>query len=399
MNNKYEVLTPDGWSDFSGIRVNSVPEYMHLETNKGVILKSSLNHPVLTVDGFKDVQDIEVGCTLSTKNGFEVVTKLEVINKPLVVYDLLDVKKAASYFTNDIVSHNCVEFLGSSGTLISGAKLKELFVDIQAAIHYSAGYEYSVYSEPQAGRRYCIIADVSRGKGLDYSAFQVIDITEAPYEQVATFRNNMITPPDYASFIFNTAKGYNNAYVMVEINDIGGQVSDMLVYDFGYEYVIHTESAGSKGKRVSMGYGSSIDTGVRTTTTVKALGCSMLKLLIEQNKLLIYDKETVNELAVFSRKGQSYEAETGYNDDTVMCLVLFAWLTTDDFFTQLNEENIMHSLRDLSDDQVMQTLTPFGVIHDPYDEDVEVIRMDGDLWEAVPTNVSSMGGGWGGSSW
>lgn len=289
-----------------------------------------------------------------------------------------------------------VQFLGSSGTLISGYKLKELFADVQQPIHYNQGFEYKVYKEPIAGHKYVIICDVSRGKGLDYSAFQVIDVSQTPYKQVAVFRNNMIVPRDYASFIYNTAKGYNNAYVLIEINDIGGQVSDLIAYDFGYENLIYTESAGSKGKRVSNGYGSNIDSGIRTSKTVKGLGCSMLKLLLEQNKLDIVDKNTIDELAVFSQKGQSYEAEQGYHDDTVMCLVLFAWLTTDDFFAQLTDGNIMHSLRDLSDEQVMETLTPFGVISNGLDDEPELVKMGDDLWEAIPTTVDSLGmGGFG----
>lgn len=284
-----------------------------------------------------------------------------------------------------------IEFMGSSGTLVSGSKLKQIISDTVTPTHYDPAYGYSIYEEPKKDHMYTIICDVSRGKGLDYSAFQVIDVTSTPYKQVAKFKNNMITPIDYAMFILNTAKGYNMAYVLIEINDIGGQVSDILVYDFDYENVLHTESAGAKGKRISNGYGSSIDTGIRTTKTVKALGCSMLKLLLEQDKLIIYDKETANELAVFSKKRDSYEAEQGYNDDLVMCLVLFSWFTTDEFFTQLNDGNVLHSLRDLSEDQVMNTLTPFGIIHNAAEEKEEVIVMGGEVWESI----SSMDSTWG----
>ena len=218
-------------------------------------------------------------------------------------------------------------------------------------IHYNAGYGYKVFREPEKNRKYTMTCDVSRGKGLDYSTFQVIDITELPYKQVAVFRNNLITPTDFAAFVYNTAKAYNEAYVMVEVNDIGGQVADILFFDYGYEYLISTESAGSRGKRVSGGFGGkNIDRGLRTTVTTKALGCSMLKLLVEQRKLLIFDNDTVNEFASFEKKGNSYEASSGKHDDLIMALVLFAWLTTDSFFKNLNDMDIMHSLRDLSDE-------------------------------------------------
>lgn len=394
MYNNYEVLTPEGWADFSGLRVKEINELIKITTNHNKVLRCSLNHPILTVDGFKEVQHLSKGATISTADGFEVITKIELFKKKTKVYDLLNVEKGSSYFTNGIVSHNCVSFLGSSGTLISGAKLKELFTEVETPIHYNAGFGYKVYKEPKERRTYTIIVDVSRGKGQDYSAFQVLDTTEAPYEQVAIFRNNMITPTDYARFIFQTAKGYNDAYVLVELNDIGGQVADLLALDYEYENVIYTSGAGASGKRVTFGYGDSVDRGIRTTKTVKGLGCSMLKLLIEQDKIRLYDADTIQELAVFSQKGQSYEAEEGYHDDTVMCLVLFAWLTTDDFFKNMNDENVLHSLRELTDKQIEETLVPFGVVHSGV-EDTIVEEWGGERWElesGVFDSTDSFGG-------
>lgn len=291
----------------------------------------------------------------------------------------------------------CVGFQGSSGTLISGAKLKELFTDIKPPIERNDGYGYKVWKMPRKNRIYCIIVDVSRGKAMDYSAFQVIDITETPYQQVATFKNNMITPSDYTSFIYQTAKAYNEAYALIEINDIGGQVADILGLDYGYENVIYTESAGAKGRRVSTGFGgNTIDRGIRTTKTVKSLGCSMLKLLIEQNTLEIYDADTINELAVFSKQGDSYEAEAGYNDDLVMCLVLLAWLSTDTYFKHLNDSDIMHSLRDLTDAQVYESLVPFGIIHGAWDEDEPIVeRIGGEDWTLQDYNgIDNIGNNW-----
>lgn len=256
------------------------------------------------------------------------------------------------------VEFNC-EFMGSSGTLLSGACLKRL--EHKQPIHINHGYGYKVYEEPKPNHNYVLVADVSRGKGLDYSAFQVIDISEVPYRQVATFKNNMITPIDYAEYIYRTVVAYNNAYVLVEVNDIGAQVSDLLHFDYEYEYVLKSESAGRAGKRIFGGFGkSNFDRGIRTTTQVKSTGCSMLKLLIEQNKLLIVDIETIRELSVFSKKGNSYEAESGHHDDLVMGLVLFAWLSQDDFFKGLTDDNIMHHLREQSEEDIMENLTSFG---------------------------------------
>jgi hypothetical protein len=159
------------------------------------------------------------------------------------------------------------QFLGSSGTLISGAKLKELAFSIP--LYASEGI--SQYEQAEKNHIYAMTVDVSRGKGLDYSTFNVIDITTMPYKQVCTFRDNYISPIDFASIIYRVGTAYNEALVLVEINDIGSQVSDTLLMDFGYESLLHTESAGREGKRISSGFGKMSDTGVRTTKSVKAV--------------------------------------------------------------------------------------------------------------------------------
>jgi hypothetical protein len=256
----------------------------------------------------------------------------------------------------------CVEFMGSSGTLIAGWKLKELVH--QTPIVVKEGL--SQYWTPIKDHSYVIICDVSRGKGLDYSAFSVIDVSKMPYNQVAVYRSNIITPIDYASVIFRIGRSYNNASILVEINDIGEQVSHSLHYDFEYDNVLFTENAGRAGKRISTGFGtgSGTDKGIRTTKPVKATGCAILKLLIEQNQLIINDFHTIEELSTFSRKGQSYEAEESKHDDMVMPLVLFAWLSDQQYFKEYTDINTLSKLREKTDDDIVNDLSPFGFVDD-----------------------------------
>ena len=253
------------------------------------------------------------------------------------------------------------EFMGSSGTLISGDCLKTL--SPMTPILDKDGLKQ--YFKPEKDHQYAIIADVSRGKGLDYSAFSVIDFTQMPFVQVAVFRDNFIAPTDYASIIHRLSKMYNEAQIMVEINDIGGQVADTLFLDYGSETMLFTENAGAKGKKIAGGFsGRKVDRGIRTTKTVKNIGCSLLKLLIEQKQLLINDYDTIWELSRFSKKGASYEAEPGAHDDVVMGLVLFAWLSNQQFFKDLNDINTIARLRDKTEQEIEDDLLPFGFIDD-----------------------------------
>jgi len=260
--------------------------------------------------------------------------------------------------------HEC-EFLGSSGTLIAGWKLKELIP--RSAILEREGLIQ--YVAPVSDNVYMMVCDVSRGKGLDYSAFQLLDVTKMPYQQVALYRNNAVTPVDYAEVIHRVAKAYNNASVLVEINDIGEQVSHTLHYDFSYDNVLFTENAGRSGKRITSGFGgNNIDKGIRTTKVVKSIGCSLLKLLIEQNQLIVNDFHTIRELSTFSKKGNSYEAESGNHDDLVMCLVLFGWLSEQQYFKDYTNINTLHALRDKTEQDIDQDLAPFGFVFDGRDD-------------------------------
>lgn len=260
--------------------------------------------------------------------------------------------------------YNC-EFLGSSGTLIAGWKLKEL-------VHRPPVIErdgLTQYFQPEEKNVYMMVCDVSRGKGLDYSAFQLINVSKMPYQQTCVFRSNAVTPHDYAGIIHRVAKAYNNASILVEVNDIGEQVSHALHYDFGYEHILYTENAGRSGKRITSGFGGGqIDKGIRTTKVVKSVGCSILKLLVEQNQLIVNDFNTINELSTFSKRNNSYEAEPGKNDDLVMCMVLFAWLSEQQYFKDYTNINTLASLRDKTEEEIEQDLSPFGFVMSGRDE-------------------------------
>lgn len=285
----------------------------------------------------------------------------------------LDTLASLNFDNTKFDQEYCVEFAGSSGTLIAGWKLKELIHQIPIMDRDGL----SQYIAPIKEHNYVCIADVSRGKGLDYSAFHVIDVTSMPYQQVCVYRNNMITPIDYAEVIYRVCKLYNNASILVEINDIGEQVSHSIHYDFEYDNILFTESAGRAGKRISTGFGTSTqkDKGIRTTKSVKAAGCAILKLLIEQNQFIINDLNSIDELSTFSRKANSYEAESGKHDDLVMGLVLFAWLSDQQYFKDYTDINTLVRLREKSDEELMSDLSPFGFVDDHQEDVMDLLEL------------------------
>jgi hypothetical protein len=272
------------------------------------------------------------------------------------------------------------EFMGSSGTLISAAGLKSLaFV---TPIHVSDN-GIKIYQAPISNHTYVIISDTSRGKGLDYSAFSVIDVTEIPYKQVCTYKDNNISPLVYPSIIKRIGEYYNQAYSLVEINDNGQQVVDSLFEDYEYENILSTVDV--KGKvALTWGYGNKSQRGIRTTKSVKRLGCSILKNLIESQKIILQDFDTISELSTFISKGTSYEAEEGSHDDLVMTLVLFSWMTNQSFFADLTNTNIKEKLHEEQMRQIEEEALPnFIAGHDEVDNGENQFISGGSIWTVV----------------
>jgi len=272
------------------------------------------------------------------------------------------------------------EFMGSAGTLLSAAALKSLaFVK---PMHLSDN-GIKVYEQPIEGHNYAMVVDTSRGKGLDYSAFSVLDITQIPYRQVCTYKDNNISPLVYPSILKKIGTYYNQAYVLIEINDNGQQVVDSLFEDYEYENILATVDM--KGKMsLTWGYGNKSQRGIRTTKSVKRLGCSILKNLIENQKLLIQDFDTISELSTFIAKGGSFEAEEGSHDDLVMSLVLFSWMTNQSFFADLSNTNIRERLYHEQMRQIEEESLPTPIAgHEEIDHGEQRFVEGGAVWTFV----------------
>ena len=260
------------------------------------------------------------------------------------------------------------EFLGSSNTLINGRTLSQMS-SMEPIFHNDLGL--MLYEEPNRERTYVITVDVARGVGGDYSAFTIVDVTDMPYKLVGKFKNNTIAPMLFPEVIYKAAKDYNNALVLVETNDIGGQIADILYAELEYENILSTIKENNQ-TFISPGFSKSTTLGVRTTKTVKRQGCFAIKSLLEEKKLNIFDAETIHEFSTFVEKSGSYVADEGYHDDLVMTLVLFGWLTTNQYFKELPDVNVRERIYKQQMLQIEDELTPFGFIDNGSDEETFV---------------------------
>ena len=269
------------------------------------------------------------------------------------------------------------EFLGSVNTLINPSKLRNLVYE--DPIKRNAGLD--IYENPIKEHNYIMTVDVARGLGNDYSAFIVFDTTEFPYKAIAKYRNNEIKPMLFPNIILDVAKAYNQAYLMIEVNDIGDQVASILQYDLEYQNILMASMRGRNGQIVGQGFsGKKTQLGVRMTAAVKKLGCSNLKTLLEDDKLLTVDYDIISELTTFSQKHNSFEAEEGCNDDLAMCLVIFSWLVQQEYFKEMTDQDVRKRLYEDQRDQIEQDMAPFGFISDGLDDGESFVDNNGDRW-------------------
>lgn len=216
------------------------------------------------------------------------------------------------------------EFLGSSHTLIDGAKIGKLPITKPL----STANNVSVYEFPNKNSKYVCTVDTSRGRGRDYSAFVIFDVTQMPYKIVCTFKDNKISSLEYPSILNAIGRKYNNAVMVIENNDLGESVANSLWFDFEYEEVIWTNKY-----EIS----SSGTIGVRTTRKVKQRGCSNIKELVEKDQLVINDERIVEEFGVYvlSSSGLYAASNENINDDLCSCLFLFGWFTDQPYFEEM----------------------------------------------------------------
>ena len=268
------------------------------------------------------------------------------------------------------------DFLGSADTLISPSKLQT--IPFEDPILSNAGLD--VYTRAEENHEYIITVDVARGIGGDYSAFVVFDITTLPYQIVAKYRNNEIKPVMFPSVILQVCKEYNNPYVLVEVNDIGDSIAATMNYDLEYPNVLMCSMRGRAGQVVGQGFsGNKTQLGVKMSITVKKQGCANLKAIIEDDKLTFKDFDILRELTTFIQRKQAWEADDGYHDDLVMCLVIFAWLCMQDYFKEMTDLDVRRRIYEEQRNQIEQDMAPFGFIDDGQGDDT-YLDAEGDLW-------------------
>ena len=256
--------------------------------------------------------------------------------------------------------------MGSTNTLIHPSFLSKMVFNNPVQLEHQGLLK--IYKQPIKDHVYCMTVDVSEGLGLDSSAFTIIDCSVMPYEVVATYKDSNITELMFPTLLDNVGKYYNNASILVEIN-VGSQVVNILQQDLEYDNIVTTKTSGRRGTVIGAFGGQQSRMGIKTSKVTKRIGCSNLKSIVENNKIILNDYDLIN--------GSSYYAEEGHHDDLVMCLVLFAWMVSQNYFKDVSNSDIRKRIMD----DISDNFTPFGFIDMGMDteEDPKRILSDGEL--------------------
>lgn len=334
--------------NFSGVRKTSHDKYLEILLDDRNKIRCSFDHRFLRDVDYVLAKDLNVFDKLTDRIIIDITVKNEMID----LFDPVCVENTSAFIHDgNIVSHNC-DFIGSSNTLISSEALLGMLSLIPLREHQDVKY----YSYAKEGHVYVMTVDVSKGRGQDYSTFNVFNTSTIPFEQVATYRNNSISPLLFPDNIVRVAKAYNNALVIIENNDAGHIVCNAVYHEYEYENTFVESAVKALG------------VGVTMTKRVKRIGCSNLKDLIENSKLKINDCETIAELSSFEAKGGSYESAGNTHDDLVMNLVLFSWFVSTELFQDSSAVNLKDLLYADRIKAMEDDLMPFGIISNQTDE-------------------------------
>lgn len=361
-----EILGPGGFKPFLGLRVSETDQFIEIRFANGNKISCTLDHVFYDEKTFREItaRKFRVG---SKFNNTKVIS-IKLIKEKINVYDPIEVMDGNIFYSNGIISHNCA-FLGSDFTLLNAEALRLL----SPTRPLSSIDGLDIFTPPEPDRVYTLIADVAKGVGGDYSAFQVIDITSLPYKQVAKFRDNNISPLLYPSVIYKAGTTYNNAFVLIETN-VSEQVAHILYYEMEYENLLFVART-QKGQLVSSGFSRGTTTlGVNTDKKVKRIGCVNLKTLIEEKKLLVQDSDTIAEFGTFIQSKDSYAADEGYHDDLVMPLVLFGWFTSNPSFRDFSDISLRHAMFEKRMQQIEDEMIPIGHFSNGIENEKEIVH-------------------------
>ena len=317
-NQKYKVLTPTGYQNFSGVSLMGYRSTIQLEFEDDKFIECTSDHKLYISDiKTKQACRLKIGDTVLTESGPIKLCKKTKLKEKVPVYDLIGVENGARFYANSILVSNCEPIIFEE-TLISNLHLANMKgkdpIEKQGQVRW--------YKKPKKGNTYIVSLDPSLGTGGDFAAMQIFELPT--FEQVGEWQHNK-TPIQAQIRILKEIVGYlyeitcseNDIYYSVENNTLG-EASLVAINEVGEENIKGVFLSETLRPGSSRAYRK----GFTTTNKSKLTACAKFKQLVENKRLTINSKNLLSELKTFVASGNSYNARIGDTDDLVSATLL-----------------------------------------------------------------------------
>lgn len=213
------------------------------------------------------------------------------------------------------------EFLIFDETLINSVKL----VEMEGADPYMTMGQTRWYKDIDPKSTYLVSLDPSLGTGGDYGAIQVFEMPSMT--QVAEWHHNTTPVQQQVKHMREILRYIQDRgrekgaepqiYYSVENNNLG-EAALIVISDIGEENFPGLFLS----EPIRKGHVRKFRKGFNTTHRTKISACSILKNMIETNKMKINSKPLISELKTFIATGLGFKAKTGEHDDLVSSTLL-----------------------------------------------------------------------------
>ena len=276
------------------------------------------------------------------------------------------------------------QFIAGSSLLLNAASLKKLtenqieFEHQEIAEFDDAEIDYSGLlwqpnfnlDEIEEDYNYWVFSvDIAEGTGGDYSViniFQIKMLDEKDWkgittpgsfvdffgiQQVGRFRSNEHTIEEFAKTLYILAFDLfhsENVKLIIEWNMFGGELIKRMETVFPQRNEFDEESIVKFKHRVDA---KIKQFGLKVKKDNKPIFCQNFKKYISQNKIGIYDKDTVKESSTFGKlPNGSYAGQLG-NDDLIMTCI-----NSSEFFTTLDFSEFVEEIYDDIDSSIQNKI-------------------------------------------
>lgn len=183
-------------------------------------------------------------------------------------------------------------------TVVDSDYLKELLLNCIDPVLVNDDGSYRIYKLPNPSSFYVIGVDVGEGIGRSNTVAQILDVSNLQsIEQVAVYATNGMSPYHFGTKLLSVLNDWGRPPILIENNNNGQQVLDVLCQTHNYENVVSYHFEG-----FSKHYNNTHRFGIHNHTNTKYKGITNFRYWVDSLKAVkFHDKDSVLEIGNFIR--------------------------------------------------------------------------------------------------